>query len=124
MLGIFETRILRRIYGPIKENGIWRSRRNQELYKLYNEPDKVKVIKIWRMRWLGQLFRTQKQNPCRKLTLHKAEGTRRVDRPAVRWLDSAEEDVKTMDVANWRRKSQDRDQWPKFIMDCSAHRRR
>jgi hypothetical protein len=38
MLRIFE-RISRRIYGPIKENCIWRSRYNHELYKLYNEPD-------------------------------------------------------------------------------------
>jgi hypothetical protein len=49
MLQIFERRILRRIYGPIKENGIWRSRYNHELYKLYNEADVVKVIIV---KWL------------------------------------------------------------------------
>jgi hypothetical protein len=37
MLGIFERRILKRIYGSIKENAIWRSRCNHELYKLYNQ---------------------------------------------------------------------------------------
>jgi hypothetical protein len=70
----------------------------------------VKVIKVGRLRWLGQLFRMQEQGPCRKLTLHKAEATRREDRPAVRWLDSDEEDFTTTDVRNWRRKPQDRDQ--------------
>jgi hypothetical protein len=69
MLKILE-RILRRIYSPIKENGIGRPRYNHELYKLYNEPDIVNVIKIWQLRWPGQLFRMQKQNPCRKLTLY------------------------------------------------------
>jgi len=46
----------------------------------------------------------------RKLTLHKLEGTRRVDRRAVGWLDSVEEDLKKMSGRNWRRKSEDRDQ--------------
>jgi hypothetical protein len=38
----------------------------------------------------------QEQNPCRKLPLHKPEGTRRVGRPGIRWLDSVEEDLKTV----------------------------
>jgi hypothetical protein len=99
MLRILE-RILRRIYSPIKENGIWRSRYNHELYKLYNEPNIVKV-KVWQLRWLGQLLRIQK-HPCRKLTLYKSEGSRWVYRPAIRWLDSAEEGLKTTGVRNWR----------------------
>jgi hypothetical protein len=35
----FERKILRRIYGPTKENGIWRKIYNRELYKLYKEPE-------------------------------------------------------------------------------------
>jgi hypothetical protein len=84
MLRIFERRTLRRIYGPIKEKGIWRSRYNHDLEKLYNEPGTVKVIKAGRLRWMGHLFRMQEQNPCRKPTLHKPDGTRRVARPALR----------------------------------------
>jgi hypothetical protein len=84
MLRIPERRILRSICGPITENGIWKSRYSHELYKLYNEPDIVKVIKVGRMRWLAQLFRMQEQNPCRKLALYKPEVTRRVGRSAVK----------------------------------------
>jgi hypothetical protein len=29
---------------------------NRELYNLYNEEDRVKVIKVERLRWLGHLF--------------------------------------------------------------------
>jgi hypothetical protein len=39
ILRIFERRILRRIYDPVKENGIWRLRYNYDLCKLYSEPD-------------------------------------------------------------------------------------
>jgi hypothetical protein len=48
---------------------------NHEHYKLYNEPDTVDVNKVGRLRRLGQLLRTQEQNPYKKLTLHKPEGT-------------------------------------------------
>jgi hypothetical protein len=45
----------------------------------------------------------QEQNPCRMSTVHKPEGTRRVGRTPIRWLDSAEEDLETIGVRNLRR---------------------
>jgi hypothetical protein len=48
------------------------------------------------LRWLEQLFKMQGQNPSRKLTLPKPEGTLRVGRPAISWLDSVEGGFKTM----------------------------
>jgi hypothetical protein len=80
----------------------------------------MKVIKSGRLRWLGHLFRMQEQNPCRKLTLHKSEGTQRVGRPAIRWLDSIE-DLKVMGVRNWRRKTHDRDQWRAVVEEARVH---
>jgi hypothetical protein len=71
---------------------------------LYDEPDLVKVVKIRRMRWLGHLFRMQGLDPCRKLTLLKPNGTRRVGKHNLRWLESVEEDVKNMGVKDWRRR--------------------
>jgi hypothetical protein len=121
MLRIFEKGVLRRISGQIKEKGIWSSRYNHELYKLYSEPDIVKMIIVGRLRWLGHIFRMQEQNPCRKLTLHKPEGTRRVGRPTSGWLDSVEEDLKAMGVGNWRRKSQDRDQRSAIVKEPKVH---
>jgi hypothetical protein len=49
------------------------------------------------------------------------EGTRRVGRPAVRWLDSVEEDLKTMGVRMYRRKSQNRDQWRTIVQEAKVH---
>lgn len=58
MIRISERRIFR-IYGSIKRNGIWTSRYNHELYKLYNESNIVKVIRVGQLRWLGHLFEKQ-----------------------------------------------------------------
>jgi hypothetical protein len=80
----------------------------------------LKAVKVGRLRWLGQLFRMQEQNPCRKLTLHKAEGTRRLGRPDVKWPDSFEEDLKTIGVRNWRRKSQDEDQCRAIVKETKV----
>jgi hypothetical protein len=62
---------IRKIYGPVKENCIWRSRYNHKLYKLYNEPDIVKVINAGQLIGLGHLFRKQEQNPSKKLTMNQ-----------------------------------------------------
>jgi hypothetical protein len=43
-LSTFERKILRRIYGPVQDNGQWRIRYNKELYELYGEPDTVTCI--------------------------------------------------------------------------------
>jgi hypothetical protein len=40
----------------------------------------------------------QELDPCRKLTLYKPEGTRRVGKPRARWLESVETDLKKMDI--------------------------
>jgi hypothetical protein len=44
----FERKILRRIYGPICEEAVWRSRYNEELYRLYDEADLVTTINLYR----------------------------------------------------------------------------
>ena len=44
-LGVFERKMIRRIYGPICEEAVWRSRYNEELYRLYDEADLVTTIK-------------------------------------------------------------------------------
>jgi hypothetical protein len=38
-LAVLERKILRRVYGPICEGAAWRSRYNEELYRLYDETD-------------------------------------------------------------------------------------
>jgi hypothetical protein len=58
-LSIFERKILRRIYGPLQDNGQWRFRYNKELYELYGEPDFVTCIKLKRLQWAGHVRRME-----------------------------------------------------------------
>jgi hypothetical protein len=46
ILGIFERKIFRSIFGPTNENGEWRIKFNDELYTLYKESDIVTYIKV------------------------------------------------------------------------------
>jgi len=108
-LGVFGRKILRRIYGPICEGAAWRWRYNEELYRLYDETDLVTTIKITRLRWAGHILRMQDNLPCKKITLDKPEGRRRVGRPNLRWMDGVMRDAERLGVRNWRIKAKDRD---------------
>jgi hypothetical protein len=46
-LRVFENRVLRRIFGPKRDEvtGEWRRLHNKELYALYSSPDIIRVIK-------------------------------------------------------------------------------
>jgi hypothetical protein len=57
-LRVFENRVLRKIFGPKREEeGSWRKLHNDELHDLYSSPNIVGVIKSRRMRWAGYVAR-------------------------------------------------------------------
>jgi len=62
---VFENRVLRRIFGPMRDEvtGEWRKLHNEELNDLYTSPNIVWVIKS-RMRWAEHVARMRRGEAC------------------------------------------------------------
>jgi len=56
-LRVFENRVLRRVFGPKRDEvtGEWRKLHNEDLNDLYYSLNIVRVIKSRRMRWVGHV---------------------------------------------------------------------
>jgi hypothetical protein len=56
---VFENRVLRRIFGPKREEvtGDWRKVHNEELHNLYSSSSIIRMIKSKSMRWAGHVAR-------------------------------------------------------------------
>jgi hypothetical protein len=56
---VFENKVLRRIFGPKRDEvtGDWRKLLNEDLHNLYSSPNIISMIKSRRMRWAGHVAR-------------------------------------------------------------------
>ena len=75
---MFENRVLRRIFGPKREEvtGEWRKLHNEELNDLYSSPSIVRVIKLGRKRWAGHVARMGEWRGVYRVLMRKYEGKR------------------------------------------------
>jgi acyl-coenzyme A synthetase/AMP-(fatty) acid ligase len=58
-LRVLENKVLRRIFGPKRDEvtGEWRRLHKKELYALYSSPNIIRMIKSRRLRWVGHMAR-------------------------------------------------------------------
>ena len=75
-LKAFENMVLRRIFGPRRDEGEWRKLHNEELHDLYSSPNIVRVIKPRRMRWVGHVTRMGEERGVYRVLVGKPEGKR------------------------------------------------
>jgi hypothetical protein len=83
-LHIFERQMLRKIFGPVNINSVWRIRNNMEIDELIKGVDIMRFIKAQRIKWLGHIQRMDQVRTTSKLLDWKPMGTRSVGRPRQR----------------------------------------
>lgn len=120
-LDVFERKILRRIFGPVLDNGFWRRRYNNELYTLFNEPNVTAFIKLGRLRWLGHVERMTEHQAPKSLLHSRPIGRRSLGRPKLRWSDNVFKDISTLELLNWRELALNRDEWRKILEEAKTH---
>ena len=111
-LRVFENRILRRIFGPKRdENGGWRRLHNEELHSLYRSPKIVRMVKYRRLRWAGHVARMEKGRSAFKILTGKRTEKTPLGRPRHRWDYSIRMNFKEIGFStrNWVDSAQDRD---------------
>ena len=113
---IFERKIMRKILGPTRsDDGYWRIKTNQEINDILKGQNIIWFIKKQRLNWLGQVERMAEDNNVQKIKRWKPMSKRPTERPKIRWEDDVLEDIKSMNVRNWKNVAQNRDRWKKVV---------
>jgi hypothetical protein len=88
-LRVFENRVLRRIFGPKRDEVTrkWRKLHNVELRDLYSLPSIIRIMKLRRMRSAGHVARMGEKRNAYRLLVRTPEGKRPLGRPRCRWVD-------------------------------------
>ena len=112
-LRVSENRVLRRIFGPKRDEVTreWRKLYNDELNDLYSSRIIVRVIKWRRMRWAEHVARMAQRRDIYGGLVGKPEGKRPLGRPRRRWEDNIKMDLQEVGCGgmDWIELAQDRD---------------
>jgi hypothetical protein len=118
-LRVFENRVLRRIFGPKRDEviGGWRKLHNEELHNLYSSPNIIRMIKSRRMRWAGHVARTGRSGIAYRILVGKPEGKRPLGRPRRRWVDDIKMDLSELgwNGMDWIDLAEDREKWRALV---------
>jgi len=75
----------------------------------------IGFIKKQRLNWLGHVERMAEDKNVQKIKRWKPMSKKPIGRPKTRWKDDVLEDIRSMNVRNWKKLAQDRDSWKKTI---------
>jgi hypothetical protein len=115
-LSVFERRILRKIFGPTKENnGVWRFKTNVDLDELIKHRNIIKYVKAQRLSWFGHINRLAETGTVKKIYKWKPFTGRPVGRPKCRWGDDVRNGLKNMKLIKWAEQVQDRLKWKDIV---------
>jgi len=114
-LRAFENRVLRRLFGPKRDEvtGEWRKLHNEKLNDLYSSPNIVWEIKLRRMSSAGPVARTGERRGIYRVLVGKPEGWR----TRHRWEDNIRMNLQEVgcEGLDWIQLAQERDRWRAFV---------
>ena len=101
-LRVFENRVLRRVFGPKRDEvtGEWRKLHNEDLNDLYSSHNIVRAIKL-RMRLVGHVARMGDSRRVYNVLVGKPQGKKPLGRPVRRWDDNIRWIFTKWDVWVW-----------------------
>jgi hypothetical protein len=118
-LRVFENRVLRRVFGPKRDEvtGELRKLHNDELNDLYSLRNIVRVVKSRRMRWAGYVARMGEDRGVHRVLVGKPDGKRPLGRRRLRWEDNIKMDFQEVGGGrgDWTELSQDRGRWRALV---------
>ena len=117
----FERKIIRRIYGPLKDKEFWRIRTNEEINNILQRQDIVRCIKSLRLGWLGHVQRMGDDRMPTRMLNNKMESNRGRGRPRKTWMQDVREDLEAMKIRGWRQKVLRREEWRRIVEEAKAH---
>jgi len=112
---VFERRILRRIFGPTKENQIWSVKTNEELDKLIKHQNIINYIKAQRLSWSGHVQGMPDTRTLKKIFNWKPLTKISQGRPKYRWEDNIKQDICHINIKNCIACVLDRGKWKEVV---------
>jgi len=114
-LRVFEKRVLRRIFGPTRDEVTedWRKVHNEELNDLYSSPNNIPVTKSGIMRWAGHVARMGKRRGAYRVLIGKPVAKSPFGRTRRAWEDNIKMDLQGVKWVgmDWIDLAQDRDRF-------------
>ena len=112
-LRIFENMVLRRIFGPKRDDvtGEWRKLHNEELNYLDSTLNNVREIKSRIRKWAGHVALMGEWRDVYRILVGNPEGKRPLGKPRHRWEDNIKLNLKEVGCwgVDWIELAQDRD---------------
>jgi hypothetical protein len=112
-LCVFENKVLRRIFGPKRDEvtGEWRRLHNEKFYALYFSPD-ILLIRSRRLRWAGHVARMGERRGAYRVLVGKSGRIRPLKRPMRRRKNNIKIELREAGWGmDWIDLAQDRDRW-------------